>query len=109
MAEEIKNENEKSKWNQFTEWLNVHSDDIFAGAIVLGAIGAVTGLCVASVKADERIKKAALEEAAANRQLQEKWMDTQLECARIEADAIVRKQTATTNDIAEIVKAIAKE
>ena len=95
-----------SKGEKFLSWLDRNKDDIIGGVTIIGMIGAVTGLCVASIKADERVKKAALEERARDRELQEKWMDVQLECARIEADAFVRKETAATNDIANIVKAM---
>ena len=110
MADEINNttvidsERKENKMSGFTNWVRTHSDEIFAGAMVLGMIGAVAGISIASVKSDERVKKAKLEDKAAERALQEKWMDVQLECARIEADAFVRKETATTNDIANIVK-----
>ena len=110
MADEINNttvidsERKENKMSGFTNWVRTHSDEIFAGAVVLGMIGAVAGISIASVKSDERVKKAKLEDKAAERALQEKWMDVQLECARIEADAFVRKETATTNDIASIVK-----
>lgn len=106
MAEniEIKTEAKESKMGNFAKWCSNHSGEIFAGAMVLGMIGAVAGISIASVRSDERVKKAKLEDKAAERALQEKWMDVQLECAKIEADAFVRKETATTNDIANIVK-----
>ncbi len=90
----------------FKGWFVEHEDEIFTGAMILGMVGVVAGLSMASIKSDERVKKAKLEDKAAERALQEKWMDVQLECARIEADAVVRKETATTNDIASIVKAM---
>lgn len=100
----IKNEAKENKMGNFTKWCSDHSEEIFSGALILGMIGAVAGLSIASIKSDERVKKAKLEDKAAERALQEKWMDVQLECAKIEADAFVRKETATTNDIASIVK-----
>jgi hypothetical protein len=101
---EIKTEAKENKMSKIAKWCSDNSEGIFSAALILGMIGTVAGLSIASIKSDERVKKAKLEDKAAERALQEKWMDVQLECAKIEADAFVRKETATTNDIASIVK-----
>lgn len=70
---------------------------------VLGTVVAVFGTIAAVSIADTKAKA---KDQAEARRLEEKWMDTQLECARIQADAVVRERTQTTDDITTIVKSI---
>lgn len=89
-------------------WFERNGENLIAGTMILGIVGLTIGGCIATVKEDRKSEEAKIAREAEERRLAEKWMDTQLECAKIEADAYVRKQTATTGDIAEIVKTVAK-
>lgn len=75
----------------------------------LAFVGLVATIFGATIAASVAESKATAKDKAEDRRLAEKWMDTQLEVAKIEADAEVRRKTATTNDIAEIVKTVAKQ
>lgn len=89
-------------------WFERNGENLIAGTMILGIVGLTIGGCIATAKEDRKREEAKIAREAEERRLAEKWMDTQLECAKIEADAHVRKQTATTGDIAEIVKTVAK-
>lgn len=89
-------------------WFERNGENLIAGSMILGVIGLTIGGCIATAKEERKREEAKIAREAEDRRLAEKWMDTQLECAKIEADAYVRKQTATTGDIAEIVKTVAK-
>ena len=89
-------------------WFERNGENLIAGTMILGIVGLTIGGCIATAKEDRKREEAKIAREAEERRLAEKWMDTQLECAKIEADAYVRKQTQMTGDIAEIVKTVAK-
>ena len=108
LKEERKENTTMTKREKAAAWFEKNSEGILAWGTILGIAGIFAGMVYAANKADEKDKIAQREERDADRALTEKYIDAQLECAKIEADAYVRKQTATTSDIADIVKTVAK-
>lgn len=100
--DKVREETTMTKAEKAGKWIEKYGPTLAVMGFFATIIGGSIVASVASSKAEAKDK-------AEDRRLAEKWMDTQLEVAKIEADAEVRRKTATTNDIAEIVKTVAKQ
>ena len=103
LNEARKEQQKMTTGEKISRWFDRNSEALICASM----IATVVGICAAVTIADDKAKA---KDKAEARRLEEKWMDTQLECARIQADATVRERTQTTEDITTIVKSItAKE
>lgn len=100
--DKVREETTMTKAEKVSKWFEKNGP-------TLAFVGFVATVFGATIVASVAESKATAKDKAEDRRLAEKWMDTQLEVAKIEADAEVRRKTAVTNDIAEIVKTVAKQ